>query len=378
MFPRVIPAIFAEMSKTDLTTLSEAAANASILRSRPTMREVAALAGVSIKTVSRVVNNEPGVSDPLVRRVEAAAAQLDYHPHLAASNLRRSERRTGTVGLMLEDVANPFSAAVHRAIWDAAAGRGMAVVASSVEEVPVRERDMTREMILRRVDGLVVVPTGSDHSYMRNHIDSGLATVFVDRPPAFLDADTVLATNRAGARQATEHLIKGGHQRIAFLGDLRTIRTAVDRQEGYEDALRAAGLPVDGKLIRNDLHTRELAESAVDDLLQMPRDDAPTAVFASQNLVTIGTIRTLHRHGLEHLVALVGFDDVELAELLHPAVTVVAYEPYRIGQEAADLLFARIDGYRGPSQHRVIETELITRGSGEIGPNGAGRVRRLA
>ena len=213
------------------------------------MREVAALAGVSIKTVSRVVNSEPGVSPELVRRVEQAAAQLDYHPNLAASNLRRTERRTGTVGLMLEDVANPFSAAIHRAMWDAAADRGMAVIASSLDEDPVRERDMAREMILRRVDGLAVVPTGKDQSYLRSHIDAGLATVFIDRPPGFLDADTALVTNRAGAREATEHLIEHGHRRIAFLGDLKVIATAVDRQKGYEDALRYSGLNVDGRLI---------------------------------------------------------------------------------------------------------------------------------
>jgi len=357
------------MSARDSTTLSRSLGKDDMPRARPTMRDVAALAGVSIKTVSRVVNGEPGVSADLTRRVEQAAAQLDYHPNLAASNLRRAERRTGIVGLMLEDVANPFSAAIHRAISDAATERRASVLASSLDEDPVRERDVARTMIQRRVDGLAIVPTSDDQAYLRSHIDAGLAMVFIDRPPAFLDADTALATNRAGAREATAHLIATGHRRIAFLGDLRGIATAMEREKGYVDALRDGGLPADDHLTRRDLHSSELAERAVESLLQLPSDIAPTAIFASQNLVAIGAIRALHRHSLQHLVALVGFDDVELADLLDPSVTVVAYEAYDLGRAAASLLFSRIDGYQGPSRHRVVSTHLIVRGSGEIRPS---------
>jgi LacI family transcriptional regulator len=332
------------------------------------MRDVAALAGVSIKTVSRVVNDEPGVSADLVDRVERASLQLDYRPNLTASSLRRGARRTSTLGLMLEDVANPFSGAVHRAIDDAASERGVAVLATSLDEDPVREREVARTMIQRRVDGLVIVPTGTDQSYLGREMQAGLATVFLDRPPNFLDADTVVATNRAGAREATEHLIHAGHRRIAFLGDLTDIATAADRFEGYLDALQAADVEVDARIIRNDLHARDTAQKAAESLLRLPEDVAPTALFASQNLVTIGTIRALHRHDLQHLVALIGFDDVELADMLEPGVTVVAQDPYAMGRAAAELLFARVDGYHGPSQHRTISTRLVIRGSGEIRP----------
>ncbi len=134
------------------------------------MRDVAALAGVSIKTVSRVVNGEPGVSPELVRRVDRAALQLDYHHNLTASSLRRADRKSGIVGLLLEDVANPFSSGIHRAIGDAAAQRGVAVLAMSLDEDPVRERDFVRAMLLRRVDGLVIMPSGIDHGYLRKEI----------------------------------------------------------------------------------------------------------------------------------------------------------------------------------------------------------------
>jgi len=331
------------------------------------MRDVAALAGVSIKTVSRVVNAEPGVSVDLVDRVEGAARQLDYRQDLTASNLRRGTQ-AATLGLMLENVANPYSGAVHRAVDDAAIERGMAVLATSLDEDPVREREVARAMIQRRVDGMVIMPTGTDQSYLRPEIEAGLAAVFVDRQPRFLDADTVLATNRAGARAAVEHLIGVGHRRIAFLGDLTDIATATDRYLGYTDAMAAAGIPVEEQLVRRGLHTRDTAQRAAESLLRLPADKGPTALFASQNLITIGTIRALHLHDLQHLVALVGFDDIELAGMLDPGVTVVAQDPYAIGRAAAELLLARLDGYSGRSEHRTISTRLVIRGSGEIRP----------
>jgi len=199
-------------------------------------------------------------------------------------------------------------------------------------------------------------------------MQAGLAVAFLDRPPGFLDADTVLVTNRAGAREATEHLIAAGHRRIAFLGDLTDIATAGDRYKGYLDAMRAAGLGIDERLVRNDLHTRATAQKAAEGLLRAAGDVAPTALFAAQNLVMIGAIHALHRHDLQHLIALVGFDDVELAGMLEPGITVVAQDPYAMGRAAAELLFARLDGYAGPSQHRTISTRLVIRGSGEISP----------
>lgn len=363
------------MTREHLTTLSGPAPGGwGRVGSRATMRDVAALAGVSIKTVSRVVNDETGVSNELTERVERAARQLDYRPNLTASNLRRGGRGTGMLGLMLEDVANPFSGAVHRAVDDASSERGLSVMATSLDEDPVKEREVARAMIARRVDGLVIVPAGSDHSYLRGEIEAGLAVAFVDRSPRFLDADTVLATNRSGAREAVEHLVAAGHRRIAFLGDLTDIATAGDRLEGYTDALRSAGIGLDERLILRDLHSRAIAQKAAEGLLLLPADQAPTALFASQNLVTIGAIRALRRHDLQHLIALVGFDDVELADMLDPGVTVVAQDPYAMGRAAAELLFARLDGYAGPSQHPTISTRLIIRGSGEI-PPGERRVR---
>ena len=155
------------------------------------MRDVAALAGVSLKTVSRVVNEEPTVAVELVTRVRLAAERLNYQPNLTASNLRRGDGKSATIGLLVQDVSNPYSAAIYRAVEDVAGSVGVSVLAGSLDEDPDREREMTADLIARRVDGLIIAPAGQDHSYLQLEQRSGTAVVFVDRPPVLLAADSV-------------------------------------------------------------------------------------------------------------------------------------------------------------------------------------------
>jgi len=330
------------------------------------MREVAALAGVSLKTVSRVINAEPGVSAELATRVGAAIERLDYRHNLQASSLRRVDGKSATIGVILEDIANPFSSTLHRAIENVAVKRGVLVLAGSLEEDAARERELVSAFASRRVDGLVVMPASHDHSYLLNERKAGTALVFVDRPPSFLDADTVLTDNVGGARRGIQHLVAHGHRRIAYVGDLQSIVTAALRYQGYREELDAHRLPLDPDLVRLDLRGTEPAEAETTKLLALR--PAPTAIFAAQNLLTIGVFRALRRLGLHHKVALVGFDDFLLADLLDPGITVIAQDPAAMGTAAAELLFNRLDGDRSPTVHRIIPTRLIARGSGEIGP----------
>jgi LacI family transcriptional regulator len=328
------------------------------------MRDVAALAGVSIKTVSRVVNDEGGVTPGLAAQVLSAVDRLDYRHNLTASSLRRADGKSATIGVVLEDVANPFSSALHRSIEDVALGRGVLVLAGSSDEDPVRERQLVSAFASRRVDGLVIVPAGHDHSYLLNERRAGTAIVFADRPPNFFDADTVLTDNAAGVRHAIRHLVAYGHRRIGYLGDLQTIATAAARHEGYIAELAAQGIPLDERLVRQDLHGVESSESAISEMFASAQP--PTALFTAQNLITMGAYRSLRRLGFQQKVALVGFDDIMLSDLLEPGLTVIAQDPVAIGRTAAELLFRRLDGDRSPSVHHVIPTRLITRGSGEI------------
>ena len=335
-------------------------------RPRPTMRDVAALAGVSLKTVSRVINAEPAVSADLLARVERAIEQLDYRPNLTASSLRRSDGKTATVGLVLEDLANPYSAAVTRAVEDAARPRRVTVVAGSVDEDPERERALVHEFVARRVDGLIVAPTAADQSYLMADRRAGTAFVFVDRPPNHLDADAVVAANRSGAVDGVRHLLAGGHRRIGFLGDHATISTAADRFAGYVDAIERAGMAIDASIVRRDLRGGDAARAALEELLRLA--EPPTAIFAAQNVLGIGAFAALRGLRRQFDVALVGFDDFPLADLLDPGVTVVAQDPGAIGRLAAEILFSRLDVDRSPSTTQVVPTRLIVRGSGEIAP----------
>ncbi|MBV9920976.1 MAG: substrate-binding domain-containing protein [Pseudonocardia sp.] len=268
--------------------------------------------------------------------------------------------------MLLEDVANPFSAAIQRAVEDVALPRGVFVLSASLDEDAGRERALAKQFGARHVDGLVLAPAGDDQSHLAGELRRGMAVVCVDRAAGNLPVDSVLATNAVGAAEGVRHLAAGGHRRIAYLGDRRTIPTAVQRFGGYRDALAGRELPLDPALVVQDIRDAGGSDGAVTALLTRP--DPPTALFTAQNMVTIGAVRALRRLGLEHRVALVGFDDFLLAEMLSPGVTVVAQDPTAMGRAAAELLFERIGGSTRPPEVRLVPTALIRRGSGELPP----------
>ncbi|TMF86786.1 MAG: LacI family transcriptional regulator, partial [Chloroflexi bacterium] len=323
------------------------------------MRDVAALAKVSLKTVSRVVNGETGVSPRLAKRVMTARDRLGYRHDLTASSLRRSDGRSLTIGVVLEDVSNPFASTLHRAIEDVAVERRVLVLAGSSDEDEDRERQLVSAFVSRRVDGLIIQPSSHDHSYLHTERRAGTPVVFVDRPPSFLDADAVVTDNAAGIRGAVRHLVEQGHRRIAYLGDMRSIATAAERHQGYVEELAEQKIGVDATLVRLDLRGIEKAEAAAREVLARPQ--RPTAIIAGQNLITIGAFRALRALDLHRRVALVGFDDFLLADLLEPGITVIAQDPAAIGRTAAAVLFRRLDGDRSPSQVHTVRTRMITR-----------------
>ena len=330
---------------------------------RPTMKQVAALAGVSLATVSRVVNGGPSVRADLAARVHEAVELLGYRHNLTASSLRRADRLSASIGLIFEDVANPFFSAVHRGVEEVARERGVLTFAGSSDERPERERELAESFSARRVDGLIIAPAATDHSYLQRDREAGVALVFVDRPAGFVDADVVLSDNAGGARAAVSHLVDHGHRRIAFLGDRPELHTATERLRGYREALAGHDIREEATLIRS---AHENAYALTQELLRA--EDRPTALFTSQNLITIDAVRAIHDLQLQRDVALIGFDDVALADVVEPGLTVVAQDPTALGRSAAELLFSRLDGYTGPSRRVVHPTTLIARGSGELAP----------
>jgi LacI family transcriptional regulator len=330
------------------------------------MKDVALLAGVSVKTVSRVVNGEPGASTAVRQRVLNAAERLDYRHNLGASTLRRKDARSGIVGALLQDVGNSFSAGLLRSLEDVLRHAGRSVLAASLDEEPERERDIVADLVARRADGLVLMPATHRHEYLISERRAGLPIVFVDRRPHGLDCDSVTVDNHGGAKLATNHLLSGGHRRIAMLSDLDEIETAVERRAGYRAALADAGVGFAPELLVPGIRSEEEAARTVAGLLELA--DPPTAILAGRNIITVGTVRALRAAGATREIAVVGFDDFPLADLVEPALTVVRQDVRLIGAEVGRILLDRIDGASGPPRHLVVDPTLVQRGSGEIRP----------
>lgn len=331
------------------------------------MHDVAALAGVGQKTVSRVVNGEPNVSEDTRSKVEQAIATLKFVPHFGAGSLRRGGGRTQTLGVVVDAIDNPFSARIVRAIEAVASEHQVAVFAASSSDDPDRERALVQAFSRRRVDGLLISSHGVDQGYLHDQRDHGMPVVFVDRTPRGILGDTVLTDSRRWAAAATRHLIDHGHRRILFLGDDPLVPTAVDRLAGYRDELQAAGVAPDPRLEFLARPEQTAIDRTVVEALALP--DPPTAIFSGQGLVTVAALSALHRCGRQHRTALVGFDDVDLADLLSPGVTVVAQDPAAIGRLGATRLFARLAGDTSPAEQILVPARLIQRGSGEIRPD---------
>ena len=329
---------------------------------RPTIKDVAAEAGVSLKTVSRVLNDEGSVAPATAGRVLTAVESLGYQRNESAANLRRLGQSTSIIGLVIEDVGNPFYSVLERAVEDVARDNGCLLMVASSGEDPAQEIEVIRAFCARRVDGLVVVPTGVDHSFLQPEMAAGTAVVFVDRPGIGIESDTVVAANARGAADGVAHLLDHGHRRVGYLGDDPGIYTAAERYAGYRHALAAAGIDFNESLVRLGVGDTAAAEASAAELLG--HADPPTALFAGNNRLTIGAVRAGRRDGRR--VAVVGFDDFELADMLDPPVTVVSQDASALGSMAAELLFRRLDGDRRPAQQVMLGTTLVVRGSGEI------------
>jgi LacI family transcriptional regulator len=325
------------------------------------MVDVAASAKVSLKTVSRVVNHESGVNAKTAVRVSRAIADLGFVRNEGASSLRRGHT-TASLGLVLEDVADPFYAALSRAVEEVARLRHYLVLAGSSDEDPARERALSLAFCARRVDGLIVVPTRADHGYLAPELAAGVRAVFVDRPAVGLAADEVLVDNAGGARAAVEHLQAHGHRRVAFVGDSPDIYTAAERLRGFGEGL---GGQLDPRLVAMGPHDEASVRAALERFRALT--PAVTAVVTGNNRMTVHLLRSLRAFPCWR-PALVCFDDVELGDLLVPGLTVVEQSPSQLGLHAANLLFARLAGDRSPPRRVVLPTRLVARGSGEVRP----------
>lgn len=330
---------------------------------RPTVRQVARLAGVSVATAARVLSGEGYFSQDAAGKVRVAAAQLGFRVNVLARELRSGAAST-TVGLMIGDLANPFWSGVARGVEREIAPRGLRLFTVSTDEDPALEWTLTQDLLDRRVRALLVVPSGVDHAYLEAERRKGLALVFIDRPPTNMVGDTVLIDNVGGARRATEHLLRLGHRRIAVIGDPSRFYTHQQRVAGFTAAVEQAGIGDWKPYVRAESHDSDTAERDVQNLLNLPQP--PTALFTLNNWITAGALRALRGRAATQLPALIGFDDLDLGDLLE--VSVIQHDPEEMGRVAAQTALARLDGDTGPAQTFTIPATLVARGSGERRP----------
>jgi LacI family transcriptional regulator len=329
-------------------------------RSRPTMKDVAVTARVSLKTVSRVVNDEPGVAPDTEQRVRDAITTLGFRRNDSARLLRTGQ--TATVGLVLEDIGDPFYSALSRSVESVARSHGSLLVSGSSDADPATERMLALALCARRVDGLIIVPANCDHGFLLPEMTAGIPVVFADRPPGQISADTVLSDNTGGAREGTARLIAAGHRRIGYIGDNPDIFTARERYQGYLSAMSAANLPAADYLATMGTPTAASVQKALENMLADP--EPVTAIFCGNNRISVLALHVLA--ALRQTIAMVGFDDFELADLL--GITVVAQDTAELGRQAAELLFQRLDGDNSPPHRIVLPTRMMDRGSAELRP----------
>lgn len=327
----------------------------------PTMADVAKLAGVGTMTVSRLLSGTVTVSEETAKRIHRAIQQLNYQPNEVARSLRGLKTRT--IGVIVPYLYDPFFAYCAQGISTVAREHEYSVILTTSAEDPEREEREAIQMLRRHVEGMVIIPAMQMPSYLRRpeYLDARIVTL--DRPAPLPRFDSVLVENKSGAALAVKHLVNHGHKRIVCIGLSNTVYTMKMRHQGYLEALRQAKLRPEPYL---DYSTRESIVPALAAVLE--RRDPPTAFFCTNNLTMRHTLLALNELGVSipKGVAIVGFDDFELAEILNPTLTVVRQPSQELGSVGATLLFKRLNGSSAIPQtgeRVVLPVELVVRRS---------------
>ena len=325
-----------------------------------TMADVAKLAGVGKMTVSRLLSGSAHVSKATADRVHRAIRTLNYQPNELARSLRSVH--TKTIALILPYLYDPFFATCAHAISQVAAQNGYSVLITTSDEKTEAERKQVKLMLRRRIDGMVIIPAPHEDGYLGGEEFSRVHVVTLDRPASHSRFDSVMVDNRDGARAGVAHLIGHGHTRVAFLGLAPDLFTMETRYFGYKDAVAGAGLPAEDYV---ECTSPEQTLGALRSLLM--REQPPTALFAGNNLTMRYLLHALNalRIAVPGQMALAGFDDFDVADVLQPALTVTRQPVLQIGEMAAKLLFQRIASgeYPARGQHVVLPVELVIRRS---------------
>jgi LacI family transcriptional regulator len=326
-----------------------------------TLNDVATLAGVSIMTVSRVVNGSGRTSPAAEARVQQAIAELGYMPNVLARQLRSN--RTKTLALVLTDITNPFFTTIARGVEDTARAKGYAVMFCNTDESVSRELECVSGLIQRRVDGVLLVPAADSSGSLDLLHQHGVPVVVLDRRLRSGQVDEVRTDSEGGAYLVVRHLIELGHRRIAVLGGPESVSTSVDRVGGYKRALTEASIDAGPQQILFGEYTVASGYEMTGRILAAP--SRPTAIFAGNNFIAFGVIRALRESGMHFPddMSIVVFDDLPQGWAL-PFLTVISQPAYEIGKQAAEMMLERLASEE-PREPRaiVLPSSLIVRRS---------------
>lgn len=301
----------------------------------PTLADVAAIAGVSIKTASRVLNDSVNVAPETAERVREAASQVGYRSNRIARELRGGAL-SNLIGMVISDLANPFYAGLAAGAEQRLSTAGLDLIIATARDDAQRERALIESLLERRVRGLLIVPSDEDYSYLNIERKRGYSFVFVDRPAAYLNADTVLVDNQGGIAACLDELLRQGCRKIAIIADTLSIWTASERVEGFKKACLSRGLDKKDFQIITGIHTSEQAKAATHTLLgSTARLDG---IIATNDLIAMGAGEVLHNIGSSTKV--VSFDDFPAAELF--GIKSLDHDPQRLGSLAAEVLLKRV------------------------------------
>lgn len=325
------------------------------------MRDVAEQAGVSVTTVSHVINNSRPVNPETRTRVEQAMQVLGYHPNVLARSLRRG--KTQTIGVILPDNANPYFAEVARGIEDTSFSQGYSVVLCNSDNNLEKEHLYTNVLIEKQVDGIIFVAAGLSEENINNLQKRGVPSVLVDRQVSGVQLDSVFADNRVGGYLATNHLINLEHRSIACITGPKGVRSSSERIAGYQQALDAADIPTNpGWVVEGDFQYQS-GYSAAQQLIKAGA--TPSAIFACNDLMAIGAYRYAHENQLNIPgdISIIGFDDIRLAEYTNPPLTTIHQSKDRMGALAAEMLLERIANGNLAFRHEIVAVQLVVRSS---------------
>ncbi|NEE04200.1 LacI family DNA-binding transcriptional regulator [Phytoactinopolyspora halotolerans] len=329
---------------------------------RPTLSDVARRAGVSPMSVSRSLRGDTGVSAATRARVLEAVDELGYRPNDSARSLKLG-RGSDLIGVVVTHFSNPFYSRLALGVEEVIEKRGKRVILGNTEEDPDRERELVQNLLERRVDGIVVVPSSYDHSHMNEPAMRGTPVVLAGRPPVGLDADCVLVDDFGGAHEVTRRLLAEGHRRIAFIGTPPAAYTGAERYRGYCAALDEQGVRVTSRYVDRSGTDTVTAEAAAARMLRL--STPPTAIFAANNRLALGVLRAI---GSRDQIGFAAFDDLEYASLLDRSMTYVSFDAEQMGRGAGELLLRRLDERSAGGEERaerpasrvVVHVDVVT------------------